>query len=64
MNEDEPVHRERFLLGAYVAGLLDQKEGALVARHLVDCPSCRQERDELAATSDLLTWYADKGGEI
>ena len=64
MSDNGPVHRERFLLGGYVAGLLDDQEAELVARHLLDCRSCQREHDELLATSDLLRWYADKGGDI
>ena len=64
MNDDEPLHREHFLLGAYAAELLDADEAELVARHLTECPACRDEHDKVLATSNLLQWYVEKGGEL
>lgn len=64
MTDDSPVHRERFLLGAYAAGLLEPDEAELVAQHLAGCPSCRQEHEKVRATSNLLRWYAAGGGDI
>lgn len=61
---DDPIHRERGLLGAYVLGQLDQDEAESVARHLSGCPKCRQENENLLATSELLKWYIEKGGDI
>lgn len=64
VNDDAPLHRERFLLGAYAAGLLDPDEAELVARHLAGCLSCQVEHEKVLATSDLLRWYVDRGGDI
>jgi len=61
---DDPVHRERNLLGAYVLGQLDPDEADLVAAHLAGCVTCQQERETVLATSELLKWYVDKGGDI
>jgi len=61
---DDLAHRERGLLGAYLLGQLDQDETELIANHLHWCPSCRQEHESLASTSELLKWYVDKGGDL
>jgi anti-sigma factor RsiW len=61
---DDPIHRERGLLGPYLLGQLDQDEAELIAKHLRQCPSCQQEHESLLNMSELLKWYIGKGGEI
>ncbi|MEU0680134.1 MULTISPECIES: anti-sigma factor family protein [Streptomyces] len=41
-------------LGAYVIGALEPGEDAPVRAHLVDCPACRSECDDLLGVVRLL----------
>ncbi|MGH3682062.1 MAG: zf-HC2 domain-containing protein [Natronosporangium sp.] len=41
-------------LGAYVLGALETEEEAPMRIHLVRCPACRAERDDLAGVARLL----------
>jgi anti-sigma factor RsiW len=61
---DDLIHRERGLLGAYILDKLDPDEAELVAKHLRQCVSCQQEHQSLLATSELLKWYIDRGGDL
>jgi len=60
----ESIRRERGLLGADVLGQLDTHETDQVTHHLTLCPACREELHTLRATSELLRWYVDHGGDI
>lgn len=44
----QACHRWRGDLAAYLVGALDPRPGAAVRRHLVACPACQAEYDDLA----------------
>jgi len=48
---DESIH---IMTGAYAAGALDEFETRMFETHLVECEACRDEVDELQATTALL----------
>ncbi|MEU4442825.1 zf-HC2 domain-containing protein [Actinosynnema sp. NPDC050801] len=42
------------LLGAYVLGVLDEREARAVEAHLASCPRCRAELTELRSMADVM----------
>jgi hypothetical protein len=47
-------------LGAYMLGALDAEEAVLVEAHLVTCPDCRDEFDELSGLTSMLARVSEQ----
>ncbi|MFJ6675425.1 anti-sigma factor family protein [Actinosynnema sp. NPDC091369] len=48
------TNHEPQLLGAYVLGVLDEREARAVEEHLASCPRCRAESTELRAMEEAM----------
>ncbi|MFE9751363.1 anti-sigma factor family protein [Saccharothrix saharensis] len=48
------TNHEPQLLGAYVLGVLDEREAGAVEDHLASCPRCRAETAELRAMEEVM----------